>query len=187
VDAQKVAEAITYLSHLEEIRPVEREMRDILSNCDTFPMLYEGEKAVLNPLMEVGASDITAFNLLVQHAYEKRKDVPELKRRVYSAEKMNSIRQRQYRALDLEELRTGNRPTGAKRKEYLAKLQARWAQARDEYVAAQSPASWHERNQAIAEFWQRLDTTLAASIADLRKKRGLRPTPMTKLLNTDDD
>jgi len=186
VDREDVAAAVTYLSRVEDIRAVERQLRNIIDTWGVSPTTLGGPDAALNPLIKVGVDDPDVYDALIQLAYKKRDAIPELKGRVYSRNRMQETRQRVYLALDLYHLQTGKQLKGAERKAYGDKLRARWMKARDEYVAAQGASSWKERNALIREFWDRIDTNLASSIAELRKRRGLR-TVTGNLLAPDDD
>lgn len=171
MDKQKVAEAVTLLAEADNIRSLEREMREYLATWEHSPMAYTGSRACLNELMNVGVRQPEAFNLLIQHAYKKRKAAQKQRRSEYLAQLMADIRRREYKALDLEELRTGKRPRAEDRKEFLTRLRASWSKAREEHIKNSRPEDWDERNRVIAEFWSTIDGNLDASIAELRRRR----------------
>lgn len=165
---QRVVEAVNHLISAANYAVLANEMTRIIETWDTSPMVYGGENACLNAMIDVGLRDRGAFERLLKLVEERRKLLPGVKRVDYQRQLMRERRARETKAMELQEHLHGP-IRGAQRMVCLEDLRKRWAEARDKYVASKGDLSWKERNAAVREFWDRVDAALDMNIRDARK------------------
>lgn len=167
----RVVEAVNHLVAAPSHTSLVAEMTRIIEQWDTHPMVYGGQLACLNALIDVGLHDREAFERLVDLAAERRRQVPKARRADYQRDLMRERRARQQKALELQELTIGHVLRGSARIAYIEGLQNRWAEAKAEYIKSKGDLTWSERNAAAAEFWAQIDETLDANLKAARKQR----------------
>lgn len=168
----RVVQAVNYLIEAPNYAALINEMTKIIETWDTHPMVYGGQLACLNAMIDVGLQNREAFERLVKLIEDKRKLLPAVRRTDYQRDLMRERRARMAKALELHELRHGVLRGAAKAAEVQA-IQARWAQAKREHLEAAGATGWAERNAATREFWEQIDRKLDINLADARNKRKL--------------
>jgi hypothetical protein len=81
---------------------------------------------------------------------------------------MRERRAREYKALELQELKFGKVPKGEDRKQFFAEVRQRWARAQAESLAAKGALSWEERNEFKRGFWAQIDQTLDDNLEEAK-------------------
>jgi len=170
---ERVVEAVNLLIQAPNYSKLINEVTSILEGWATHPMTYANHLSPLNALIDVGVSDRSAFERLVKLIEEKRKLVPETKRVDYQREYMAERRARIAKAVELREMTHGAFSATERRKAYEKDVTARWAKAREEFIAAKGGLTWAQRHEAAGEFWAGIDATLNDNLATERaRKRG---------------
>lgn len=164
----KVVEAVNFLIESPNYTRLIKEMTDIIERWDTHPMVYGGQLAILNAVIDVGLENREAFERLIKLMDEKRKLIPTVKRMDYQRDLMRDRRIRANKAIELHELTHGSMTTSQKA-QFTKDLQARWRKARDEFIKAKGDLGWAERNAAAGEFWADVDRKLDINLATARR------------------
>jgi len=168
--AQKVVEAVNYLIYAPNYASLINEMTRIIETWDTHPMVYAGQLAPLNAMVDVGLKDRAAFERLIDLIEAQRKLVPAVRRVDYQRNLMAQRRARESKAVELQELLYGPM-RGARRMQFLSDLRQRWAKAREKFIKAKGDLDWKGRNEAAAAFWAEIDRNLEINVQDARRKR----------------
>lgn len=162
----KLTEAVNLLIASPQYAVLANEMTAIIENWDRKHVVYSGEFACLNSLVDVGVQNRAAFERLLSMVRERRQTQPHTRRIDYQREIMRERRARVAKGLLIYEAAKG-KVSGEKRKQIAAALQKRWSEQRTAYLAARRGLNWQDRNSASADFWakidQELDTRLAAA------------------------
>lgn len=166
--SRRVTEAVNLLIEAPNYAALINEITRFIETWDTHPMVYGGHLACLNALIDVGLTNRTAFEQLVQLINQKRREHPAIKRVDYQRELMRDRRARIAKALELHETKFG-KLRGAARMAEMKSIQERWAQARKEFMANKGPLDWKGRNMAAAEFWDVIDRNLDENLAQARR------------------
>lgn len=166
----RVVEAVNHLIEAANYTTLINEMTRIIETWDTHPMVYGGQLTCLNAMIDVGLQNRDAFERLVKLIEEKRKLHPRVKRGDYQRDLMRDRRARMAKALELHELQFGPL-RGAARMQEMQNIQGRWGKARAKFLATKGEMSWHQRNEAVQEFWASIDRNLDKNLADARKER----------------
>jgi len=170
---KQIVDAVNFLIESPKSGRLINEMRGIIAKWKTRPVVYAGDMVILNAMLDVGIENIEAFEKLVTLIEERRKMVPQSRRLDYQKNLMRDRRLRGNKAVELHELTSKKTLTTGERKKYLDGLQARWAKARQEFIASKGELSWKDRNAASQEFWSTIDRQLDANLATAR--RGGKP------------
>jgi hypothetical protein len=170
VDKSKIAAAINLLIECDRFAKYVNEMTAILEDWDQHPMAYAGKLAPLNELLRVGLESRVGFERLIALAEERRKQLPKQRRTDYQRELMAQRRTRVAKAIELQELLHGKMDAAAKEK-YAKEIQARWATAKEKFLASQGELTWDQKNKKSQEFWAAIDGKLDANIAHEREKK----------------
>lgn len=169
-DYSKITTAVNYLIASPSYAKLVNEMTGIIERWDTHPMVYGPKLEHLNSLIDVGLKSRDAFEELVKLAGKKRQELPSARRQDYQRELMRARRTRLAKAIALREATFG-KMTKPKRLEYAKDVQARWAEERTKFLKGQGTMTWHQRNEAIAAFWDGIDRKLDINLAAARKGR----------------
>jgi hypothetical protein len=144
-----------------------RRLRSLLTKPRTLP--YTGECEFLNELLVIGRQRPESFNRLVELAEYKRDDRGSYQRRFMAAK-----RQRDRKAIALEELLRGRKLTLDERKDALLKQYEVWNRERAKLLDAHPDVSWQGRNELIRHFWDTKEAELDALIEEARKPHAPR-------------
>lgn len=164
VSRAQVTEAVNYLIGSDSYARLVKEMENVIERWHERPMVYAGDLAVLNALIDVGVENREAFNRLIELVEQKRKLLPELRRVDYQRELMRERRAREAKAIELHELTTGRKIVGKERDKFVKELRARWRRERDAYIRSKGKLDWSARNAAANEFWTMVDHKLDANL-----------------------
>lgn len=168
----RVVAAVNTLIDAPNYASLANEMTRIIETWDTHPMVYGGQLACLNALLDVGLQDRGAFERLLALAEEKRKLQPKARQLTYQRDLMRDRRARMSKAIELHELQVGPM-RGAARMQEMQNIQGRWAKARQKTISDLGDIAWKDRNDAVARFWETIDRNLDINLAAARKKRSL--------------
>lgn len=174
VSRKTVTEAVNYLLSLDDARAVVRSIRRAVAEWARRPITFTDRLEPLNPLLSLGVRSPEGLESVLAVAEERLQSRPLEHRKAYQRELMRARRQRQYKAVKLRELQTGQRLTGEGRKQYMAEVQRRWMKARDRMLAEHPEAGWDERNLLIDKFWRDIDQKLDQNIKDAHQPHPLR-------------
>jgi hypothetical protein len=169
-DLHKITAAVNYLVASPSYAKLVNEMAGIIDRWDTHPMVYGPKLEHLNSLIGVGLQSRDTFDELIKLAARKRRDLPQARRQDYQRELMRARRGRVAKAVALREALFG-RMTKFKRDEYAKDVQLRWAEERSKFLKERGQLSWHQRNEAIAAFWETIDRNLDQNLAEAKRGR----------------
>lgn len=126
---------------------------------------FRDDSEVLNELIVIGRQNRQALTNLLHVAEHKRDD-----RNDYQRQYMAAKRQRDRKALLLEELLEGRKLPHDYRVRLLQKQYVVWNKERDQFVTALGDVSWTERNAQLRTFWERKEAELDELIEEARKR-----------------
>lgn len=138
-----------------------------LSTAVTRPraLPFRDDSEVLNELVVIGRQNAQALTNLLHVAECKRDD-----RNDYQRQYMAAKRQRDRKALLLEELLEGRKLPHDYRVRVLQRQYMVWNRERDQFVTSLGDVSWIERNAQLRTFWERKEAELDELIEEARKR-----------------
>jgi hypothetical protein len=170
INREQLLAAANYLVEAKDYAAVRREIEDIISAWDHRRVYFEGDKAILNPLVSVGVQAPHKLHQLWGIISTKRMELPKFKRNEYQRGYMLAFRRRLMLARQVEETVEG-RPLSAEewRKRKVA-LHSAWAKQRTAYIKSKGELTWTERNAAATEFWSTLDANLNRMLKEAKRQ-----------------
>lgn len=126
---------------------------------------FRGQAEVLNELILVGRQNLQALTNLLHVAEHKRDD-----RNEYQRQYMAAKRQRDRKALLLEEILEGRKLPHDYRVRILHKQYVVWNKERDQFIKSLGDVSWTERNVQLRTFWERKEAELDELVEEARKR-----------------
>ncbi len=165
----QVVEAVNYLVASKSFASLVRELHSIVAQWKHRPMVYAGERAILNALIDVGVTNPEAFDRLLDLAASKRANLPITKRVEYQRNLMQERRQRLALVVELHERTVGSRLSPAERRKFVTAQQERWRREREAYLSGKGALDWKARNACIEAFWKKIDETLQLEVEAARR------------------
>jgi hypothetical protein len=168
-DTEAVHQAVIHLLQSKDFKTLVKELEVMVREFDPAKpgsAVFKGDAAALNVLIELGVHDYSAFERVMDLVHDYRKRRNGVDRAEYQREIMRERRGREYKALELNELKSGKALKGAERKQFIVEINQRWARAQAECLAAKGALSWDERNEVKRQFWAEIDETLEANIEE---------------------
>jgi len=143
---------------------------DVVDKYHKLPRVFGDPFESYNALVRAGVENREVLDNLIQDVSERRRLIPEARRRDYQRELMRERRERIRKSTELEELLRG-RMTPRNRKSFAIEAQRRWHVDRDRFIAAQGDQSWAGRNTATQNFWREFDRSLDEKLAVERARK----------------
>lgn len=166
-DVKRARQAVQYLVESSFFDRNVKRLRLLLDRPRTLP--YSGEAESLNELLIIGRQNRQSFERLVELAEYKRDDRGSYQRRFMAAK-----RQRERKAIALEELLRGRKLTLDERKDALLKQYDVWNRERAKALDGHMSKSWQARNEIIRHFWEAKEAELDALIEEAQKPHTVR-------------
>lgn len=162
----------------------------VIRKAAGLPVKLTGRYTPMNPLLQLRQADSPTYDTVMGWVTDKRKqlNLPPLKdeqsevRREYMREFMAAKRQREGRAVEIENmLRSDNdRLRGTARMEFVRRQSAMWKKERDKLLAAERKAAGTEHipsdvySQTLKNFWANVDRQLD-EMEELTREEMRRP------------
>ena len=162
-DPNRARLAVQFLVDSTYYRQHVRKLSTAITRPRALPFRDDAE--VLNELVIIGRQNAQALTNLL-HVAESKRDG----RNDYQREYMAAKRQRDRKALLLEELLEGRKLPHDYRVSVLQRQYTVWNKERDQFIAALGDASWTERNVQLRTFWERKEAELDELIEEARKR-----------------
>lgn len=160
---ENLTEAANFLVTSTRCTRLVNEMNHFISSWEEAPKLYAGELALLNPMIQLGASHRDKYDALLERVYAARKNQSGLRRIDYQKELMRRIRARESNAVALAEWQRGRRFTAGERAEFVADQKQAWEADKQAFVARTAKDS-SETRSALSTFWNLVDMQLEESL-----------------------
>lgn len=169
MDKAAVKTAVEYLIDTKRYVEQKKYVLETIHNWPKRQIVFAGEDAPMNALVSLGLDSDEALVNVFALIERKRKTVPNSKKMDYQRDYMRQRRQRIVKAIRLEEIVRGKKMGDNERTAYSATLLADWTKRREAAIAKHPEASWKERNEIAAAFWESLDKQLDHDLAEADK------------------
>ncbi len=158
-DLARARQAVQYLVDSSYFRHHVTKLRNTVGRPRAMPFKEDAE--CLNELLVVGRQNGQAMENLIAVAEFKRGGKNE-----YQREYMAAKRKRDRKVFQLEELMTGKKLSAAQRTALLKRQYVVWNKERDAFLKSKGELAWAQKNQALAQFWERKEHELDALITE---------------------
>lgn len=172
MDRQALKEAVQLLIESSEYHVLRKEIVEMIAQWPRRQLMFGGDYIALNSLIDLGLQSRESLDNLFQLVERKRKLVPNSKKVDYQRDYMRQRRQRQLKAVKLEEIVRGKPMTTQEKNAYMAAVWAEWMTRRNDYLKGFPDADWKRRNELTGQFWESIDKALEKELDEATKVLG---------------
>lgn len=169
MDKTAVKSAVESLIETKRYVEQKKYILETIANWPKRQIRFAGDDEPLNVLVDLGLESQEALTNVLALVERKRRETPTSKKMDYQRDYMRQRRQRIVKAIKLEEIVRGKKLDETARAAYSATVMAQWTKQREEAIAKKPNATWKERNEIAAQFWQKVDEQLDHDLNEATK------------------
>ena len=169
MDKNAVKDAVQFLVDTDRYAELKKNLKVALANWKTKPMVFVGELAILNALLDVGILSGPAFQNVFDIIERTRRGSPTTGKTDYMRGHMAARRARERKAVQLAEIINGRKMKPDEKEAYAMAVHTGWMVKRGEYMAEREPLEWSERNAVIGDYWRAVDAELDRDLEEAQR------------------
>lgn len=186
IDRTVLKEAVNFLIASRDYAALVREIEAIRDNWEERRVYFGGDKECLNSMVQLAITDEDGYDRVRNLIDEKRKLVPEAKRKDYQREFMRQLRNRVAKAIKIECMVEGRKHFSPdEKREREKRLRKAWADRKNKYLAEHGDLSWKERNDVAKVFWEGIDIELEEMYQSALELEGHHPVKKRRVVKVD--